>query len=112
MPLTETEIISVRMLLKLRSGMPNNSGASLVTTMLNRRISALSPAAVTAVQTILTQFSAVQFQSGELHGDYESSPQRQRDLLRRHLITVLDFDPADYGSTADSPYPRQLERGS
>jgi hypothetical protein len=111
MPLSDSEIISVRMLLQLRSGAPDSSGASLATVMLNRRLNARSLDAVNAVQTILGEFGTVQFQSCELHGDYESDPERQRALLRRHLITVLDFDPADYGAAA-STLPWRYERGS
>jgi hypothetical protein len=112
MPLTDADFIAIRMLLKLRPSRPNATGTNLANTMLSRRVAALSDAAIQAVQTILAEFNTVRFQSGELRGDYESSPERQRTLLRRHLITVLDFDPADYGVGGTDGFPAQMDRGS
>jgi hypothetical protein len=115
MPLTEAEKIEVRTVLRFRANdaIQRIVSGKTVATLLDECLTALGTDALAAVRAILTEFASIKYESGELHGTYEQDPVRQRQLLRDHLITVLDFNPDAYRSPSPGQAPGQaLQRGS
>jgi hypothetical protein len=109
MPLSEAEKIDVRVLLRLTSGPERFPGGKSSLDILDERLAALNATEVVSVQAILVEFASVKYESGRLQGEYEHDPARQRELLRRHLITVLNFNPSDYQAETTVEF---LKRGN
>lgn len=109
MSLSETEKIEVRTLLCVYSSPDRFIAGKSLLEILEERLAVLNPEEISSVQAILTEFANVKYESGRLQGDYEHDPARQRELLRRYLMTVLNFNPSDYqlDKTSDN-----LRRGS
>lgn len=115
MPLTEAEKIEVRTLLRFRANdaIQRIVSGKTVAILLDDCLNDLGPDALAAVRAILTEFANIKYESGELHGTYEQDPVRQRQLLRDHLMTVLDFNPDSYlSSSPGQALGQSLQRGS
>jgi hypothetical protein len=108
MTLSEAQKIEVRSLLQVRQTVAYYAPGKNPIAILNEKLDGLNSDQIAEVQEILTEYANVKFDTSTLQGEYNDDPDRKRHLLRQHLITVLDFDPADYAGDTRL----EMERGS
>ncbi len=108
MPLNETQIIALRALLNVHAQSDAGPLGGTLSSTLNNRLQTLSDAESADISDILTQYSAIRYETGILSGDYNDDPERKRSLLRTQLIAVLQINPSDYTNSQ----PFTIERGS
>lgn len=106
MALTEAQKIEIRELLQIRQGSSKVDFSRSITTALDEKINALSNEKITEIQEILTQYTAIKYDTGILTGEYSDDPSKKRRLLRDYLMTVLDFNPQNYQNAT----PFNIER--
>ena len=102
MPLTIAQKIEARSLLQVRAGNAGLPAAGSLSGQVDQRLAALNADEIAAVIAILTEYAAVKYDTGILQGEYSDNPAQKRALLRVHLLSVLNIDPAHY-APADAP---------
>jgi hypothetical protein len=107
MPLTEAQKIDIRALLQVRQQTGMLALGKLAFSALETKMNALGSEAISAAEEILAEYDKIKYETGRLQGEYNDDPNQKRALLRNRLITLLDFDPADYAEKN----PWELGRG-